>query len=251
MLFLSKIKSLAKKILRPTHTSADLENLRQKMLKNLKGDGLEIGALHRPCHVPHLKVKYVDRLSRADLLKQYPELSNENIVDPDILDDAETLGKVSDNSQDFVIANHVIEHMANPIGTLVQWSRVLKPGGRLFLAVPDKHTTFDKARPFTTLEHLFNDYQNPEKSNCYTHFQEFAREVSCKIFNVKPVEQAEVMAQELWDKQYSIHYHVWDFNSFNTFLNAVIEKVPGFNMHVISSMPTAGMEFIYVLEKKA
>src|ERR1041385_8816255 len=103
----SKVKTLIKRIISRLHKAHDLESLRRNMLKRLNGEGLEIGALHRPCTVPHLKVHYVDRLSRQELLGQYPELSNEKIVDPDILDDAETLSKIKSSSQDFVIANHV------------------------------------------------------------------------------------------------------------------------------------------------
>src|SRR2546421_7775018 len=50
----------------------------------LKGEGIEIGALHNPLLVPNsAKVKYVDRLSVADLRRQYPELDSQQLVDVD------------------------------------------------------------------------------------------------------------------------------------------------------------------------
>jgi ubiquinone/menaquinone biosynthesis C-methylase UbiE len=40
---------------------------------------------------------------------------------------------LADSSQDFVIANHLLEHLPDPIGALKEWYRVLRAGGTLFL----------------------------------------------------------------------------------------------------------------------
>ncbi len=48
----------------------------------LHGEGIEIGALHNPLPTS-AHVKYVDRLSRADLRRHYPELAAFPVVDPD------------------------------------------------------------------------------------------------------------------------------------------------------------------------
>ena len=46
--------------------------------KYIAGNGIEIGALHKPLKVPEsAKVKYVDRMSTSSLRKQYPELNSE------------------------------------------------------------------------------------------------------------------------------------------------------------------------------
>ncbi|NET62712.1 MAG: class I SAM-dependent methyltransferase [Symploca sp. SIO2E6] len=94
----------------------------------LSGKGIEIGALHSPLEVPpHAQVHYVDRLSVAELRKQYPELAEHELVEVDIIDDGETLPSMADASVDFVIANHMIEHCQDPIGTIEHHLRVLKP----------------------------------------------------------------------------------------------------------------------------
>ena len=224
-------------------------NCRDDFLGLLNGEGLEIGALHRPVNAPHLSVKYVDRLPVAELLKQYPELAKEKIVEPDVLDDGETLGTIPSASQDFVIANHVIEHMSNPIGTLLNWQRVLKPGGRLFLAAPDKRYTFDIERELTPIEHLMADYENPSAERDKEAFFDFALKVSCRKFGLRPESQASELAKELWDTKYSIHYHVWTFQTFGEFLKYLDKKIFGWQMHVIEEMPTQKEEFIFVLEK--
>lgn len=222
---------------------------RSPFLAQLRGAGIEIGALQNPVHARHLKVRYVDRLPIEALLEQYPELRGQRIVAPDILDDAEDLKAVSPDSQDFVIANHVIEHMANPIKAMLSWSRVLRVGGRLFLAVPDKRFTFDRERPYTDLDHLFEDYEHPSRERDYAHFQEFAREVSCRTFHARPVEQSDEYARILWDQNYSIHYHVWDHDRFRMLLSAMGERLDAWNMRIVDEMPTAHDEFIVVLEK--
>lgn len=223
---------------------------RSHYLELLAGSGIEIGALQNPVDAPHVDVKYVDRLPLAALFEQYPELRGQRIVAPDILDDAEDLKAVPAESQDFVIANHVIEHMANPIKALISWSNALKVGGRLFLAVPDKRFTFDKERPYTALSHLFEDYEHPSRERDFAHFQEFAREVSCKTFNARPVEESDAYARELWAQDYSIHYHVWDDVRFREFLDALRDRLDAWSMVTIDEMPTTGNEFIVVLEKR-
>lgn len=238
------LRTIRKWICRPTAV-----NDRAYYLGLLSGEGIEIGALQNPAHAPHLRVRYVDRLPRAALLEQYPELRGQPVVDPDILDDAESLEAIATASQDFVIANHVIEHMANPIRALIAWSRVLRPGGRLFLAVPDKRFTFDKARPCTTLDHLIEDYEHPSPERDREHFIEFAREVSCRVFNARPIEEAEAYAEELIRINYSIHYHVWDDAGFNLLLDTMAQRYQAWEMRVLDAMPAKGNEFIIVLEK--
>jgi predicted SAM-dependent methyltransferase len=220
---------------------------RQDLLALLHGDGIEIGALHRPCHVPHLNVKYLDRCTVEELLIQYPELKELPLVNPDIIDDAEDLSTIADSSLDFVLANHVIEHMANPLKALSNWSRVLKKGGHLFLAVPEHSLNFDRERPLTSWQHVLEDYLSPSPERDFEHFREFALHVSCRFFNVKPESEYEEFARELWSKQYSIHYHVWNFSSFGEVLNRLPETLERWPMVVVGKAEPNIDEFVYVL----
>lgn len=51
---------------------------------------------------------------------------------------------------DALIASHVIEHLVDPITFLKSAERLLKPGGRIILAVPDLRLCFDCLRPVST-----------------------------------------------------------------------------------------------------
>ena len=117
----------------------------------LSGEGLELGALNRPLPVHSgMKVQYVDQFPKDKLREMYPELENTEVVEPDILDDAETLATVENGKYDFVIAAHVIEHMKNPIQAIENWLRVVKKGGKVYLVIPDKRASFDKMRVRTS-----------------------------------------------------------------------------------------------------
>jgi len=59
---------------------------------------------------------------------------------------------------DYIIANHVLEHIPNLIQWLSMMAEMLNPDGVLFLALPDKKFTFDKYRPNTKLSHLLFEY---------------------------------------------------------------------------------------------
>ena len=114
-------------------------------------------------------------MSTAQLRSEYPELADWDLTEVDIVDDGETLATVAPESQDFIVANHFLEHTENPVGTIECHLGKLKPGGVLFYAVPDKRFTFDFRRPADPLEHMIADYeQGPERSRA-EHYEEWCR----------------------------------------------------------------------------
>ncbi|MCA1808365.1 MAG: methyltransferase domain-containing protein, partial [Lentisphaerae bacterium] len=171
-------------------------------------DGLEIGALHNPLPVsPGTHVKYVDRMSVAELRRQYPEFNNQKLklTEPDIIDDGETLATIPDDSQDFLIANHFLEHCQNPMLALQNMLRVLRPQGVLYLAVPDMRASFDRNRPVTPLLHLERDYREGPEWSRRPAFEEYVRLVD-KIIDP---EKARRQVEDYLNINYSIHYHAW------------------------------------------
>ena len=131
-----------------TSIPAEIINKRSVIAKRfLKGEGIEIGALHHPLKLPtNASVKYVDRLSNSELRIHYPELSNCDIVEVDIIDDGEKLSTIYSDSLDFIVANHMLEHCLNPIGTIRNHLKHIKRNGIIYYAVPDKIHSFDNKR---------------------------------------------------------------------------------------------------------
>lgn len=206
---LLKLPGLRSLISRAKHAERELDLLRGDPRtyladRYIAGRGLEIGAAHRPLKVPaQATVKYVDMVSTSDLRKLWPEVAEVEVVQVDIVDDGERLSKVEDQTQDFVIANHFIEHCLDPIGVLKNMNRVLKGNGTLFLAIPDKRYTFDIDRPVTTYEHLVDEHEANDKRFLREHTAEYVRLAE------KHGSDIDRRVDELIDSGYRIHYHVW------------------------------------------
>jgi predicted SAM-dependent methyltransferase len=188
----------------------------------LAGDGIEIGALHNPLPLPKAaRVRYVDRLPVPELRAHYPELEQEPLVEVDIIDDGERLETIGDSTQDFVIANHFLEHTQDPIRTLLNAYRVLRPGGVLYLAVPDKRHTFDVDRPLTPVGHLLRDHEE-------------GSEVSRR-------------EEQLMEQDYSIHFHVWTQRELLELLLALRERFElDFDVELLERIE---YEVVFVLRK--
>lgn len=111
----------------------------------LSGTGIEIGPGLCPARVPAPgHVRYCEVLSPAGWRRHFPELPEAvlaGIPAPDWLADMDRdgLAFLADRSQDFVIANHLLEVVADPIAVVAELCRVLRPGGRLVISASDKH----------------------------------------------------------------------------------------------------------------
>lgn len=210
-----------------THTAVDLftfttppdpseANVRAELATRfLQGAGLEIGALQRRLEVPgHCSVTYVDRMPLEDLWAHYPELIGQPLQKPDLIDDGETLTTVPSLSQDFVIANHFIEHCENPVQTLLNIGRVLREGGILYMAVPDKRFTFDIDRPVTQLAVLADTFRRGRRGDRDALYAEW----STNVMRTPPAE-ADAVARKLLNEKYSIHFNVWALPDLLDFLS--------------------------------
>jgi hypothetical protein len=222
----------------------------------LFGEGLEIGPLHLPLAIPpQVTVRYVDRMEVDDLRREYPELAQWDLTPVDIVDDGELLTTVPAESQDFIVANHFLEHCENPISTIETHLGKLRPGGVLFYAVPDKRFTFDFRRPATPLEHMVADYENGPEGSRREHYDEWTRfVVDEESPSVGTAEQATDedwaarKARELEEAKYSIHMHVWTQAEFLQLILDCRRRFAGaFDIEVAARQ---GIEFMVVLRKR-
>jgi len=106
------------------------------------GRGLELGVgafTIAPISRTLLSDAFVEHAGNASLAQEF--FSADNIPYPD-------------NSFSFLVSEHVLEHLPNPLKTLREWMRVLNPGGALFLFLPHRDRTFDARRARTSLSLL-------------------------------------------------------------------------------------------------
>jgi SAM-dependent methyltransferase len=126
-------------------------------------------------------LKKAAKVINVDLVDDYPG----SLTSPDFLTDASRLYFAEDDNCDFVCSSHVLEHLSNPIRALKEWIRVLKPGGIIYCAVPDKRFTFDHKRKRTTLRHLEKDYQENVVSKDLSHLKDYYINYDCHGFGVQ------------------------------------------------------------------
>lgn len=118
-------------------------------LKYCIGSGLEIGgSAHNSFGLNTKNVDFTDDLSTVYKLAEIDTCGE--VLPVDIVAPGDKL-PVEDQSVDFVVNSHVLEHFYDPIGAILEWHRVIRVGGILFMIIPHMKRTFDRDRLPTTL----------------------------------------------------------------------------------------------------
>ncbi len=123
---------------------------------NATGFGLEIGPSHQPVFPKNegFTVETLDHTTADELRRIYTELgvATDRIEEVDYVSDGRALHEVIDNPHryDFIFSSHAIEHVTDFVGYLKSCEVLLKPGGMVALAIPDKRYTFDVLRQITS-----------------------------------------------------------------------------------------------------
>lgn len=121
------------------------------------------------------------------------------------------LSAISNDKYDFALSSHSLEHIANPIKALKEWCRVLKPGAKFVLILPNKDFTFDRKRPVTAFEHLLEDELNNTQEDDTTHFEEVNQLHDMELDKVLGTREALVKRTGLNATYRTVHHHVFDF----------------------------------------
>jgi len=152
-------------------------NRKEKLLRQFDKNGLcmEIGPGYNPL-LPKRdgwRTLSVDHANRADLVEKYKRFD----VDTAAIEEVDVIWAGGDLSEavpqsilgtvDACVASHVIEHIPNPVVFFQSMSKILKPGGLLSLAVPDKRYCFDFFQPLTCT----GDWLHAWKRNAQVHSQ--------------------------------------------------------------------------------
>lgn len=122
--------------------------------------GLEIGPHDRPLvHKHEGPVQYVDYTDTETLrARAYAGVDPAKIPEVDHVWAARPLIEAVGAPVDYIVASHVIEHVPDLVGWLLDLGGALVPQGILGLAVPDRRFTFDLLRPESTLGDVVEAY---------------------------------------------------------------------------------------------
>lgn len=88
------------------------------------------------------------------------------------ISEAAELRLIEDDKYDFLLSSNCLEHVANPLQAVFEWRRVLKSNGALILLLPYKDGNFDHRRPFTSFQHILQDYEQKIGEDDLTHLDE-------------------------------------------------------------------------------
>ena len=209
----------------------------------IKGRGVEVGAGPRPFPIPeHASCVYGDIRDGEELTKYF---ANDGSPPPAMID-AQTFSGIADNQFDFAISAHVIEHLQDPLGSIANTMRVLKPSGIFVLIVPDMRYTFDRNRTPTPIEHLLQDWRDGGASTKIDAYIEFIRDVAIPVWGHKFSTNAlEDEARRLASVDHDIHFHAWTSDTFGQMLERTMDLI-GFTVLGRTSVVN---EAIFVLKK--
>jgi SAM-dependent methyltransferase len=241
-------------------TPGAITDVRRRFGSRLTGAGIEIGPGGAPFPLPDgVKVCYIDQWKPTENSSLFPELGGpQSFPEPDMTInlDVDRLDPIADQSQDFVVASHVLEHLANPLAMLVEIHRVLKQGGLLALLLPDRHLTFDSQREPTPLAHLVDEYGRDIREVDDAHIMDFI--MGCLRSAGDERETSVLLSERTADeiemhRRRSVHAHVWDMSEFQSVLDYARDEL-GVLFDVLDRVlpgdeGSQGNEFGWLLER--
>lgn len=121
------------------------------------GLGLEIGPGYNPLFpkAEGFRVETLDHAPADELRRKYashPQVDISRIEELDYVTDGRPVRDAigEDGRFDWIAASHVFEHLTDPVGFLQDCEALLRPGGILALAIPDKRYCFDVLQSLTS-----------------------------------------------------------------------------------------------------
>ncbi len=224
--------------------------LREPGYALLVGDGIEIGGFEHPAALPNARrIVRCDRLWKSEVATVFSEVDPTGLPEVDVrIDlDREGLAPFPDASLDFVVCCHVLEHLKNPVRTVGEIMRVLRPGGRAALAVPDRDHTFDRRRPLSSWEKLATIHADGACEPAADDYMDIVRYVHPQMLAVGEDERRGYLEHLRKRRE---HLNVWDSRTFPEFLDRSAVLL-GWHRRTLYEVTAAANQFEYfvVLEK--
>jgi SAM-dependent methyltransferase len=190
--------------------------LRRPGFAMFQGEGIEIGAFEHPAPLaPRCVMHYVDAITPAQAAILFPEVDATALVVPDYIMDVSNAGLsvFSDGKWDFAVACHVIEHLPNPGRVVGELFRVVRPGGLVAIAAPDKRFTFDTTRPETSIS-MLHRYFSEGRTLTPADYEDISRYVNVSDLALSESKRR-FRLEEYRDRRE--HLNVWTSASFRQF----------------------------------
>lgn len=218
--------------------------------KYIVGQGIEIGAQGSPLQVDRNKttVTYVDRISNEQTTTLH-NLSAQELTSINILAEADNLDMFRNESLDFVIANHLLEHIPNPVAAIEEWLRILRNNGVLYLSLPNYCCNeYDFQRRPASLDHIIDDFQNKKKDKKEEHWKEFVEIV--EGFPRDSLDFSKCLHEQYRLKDNRIHMHVFNKELIDDIIEYIKANLYS-NLHVIDFFSFKySFEIIVILRKQ-
>ena len=191
MIALKRMICSAKSLFYPSKDSFTIYLIKQYC----RGKGVEIG----PGSAPY------SRHPQTISIDKFPSIR------VDIIGDTASI-PLKDNSVDFILSSHCLEHCPDTLKVLKECKRVIRSGGIIFLILPHGERTFDRGRQLTTLEHHLEDQRKGVDKGDQTHWEEFAK-YSSPQYDHRWTDQGR-NKDGSWNFEWiaangHMHYHVW------------------------------------------
>jgi SAM-dependent methyltransferase len=141
-----------------------------RALEGLKG--IEIGAsAHNDFGVDAVNVDRYDSMDTKYKEEEWNLCGRKRPVD--VVAHGDDL-PFEDDSVDFVLASHVLEHFPDPIRTLKEWVRVARH--KVVVVVPHRDRTFDRNRELTPIDEFVRRHEDGFTSAEDEHWSVWSRE---------------------------------------------------------------------------
>ncbi len=232
-----------------------------------QGLGLEIGPGFNPLLPKRegYQVETLDHQDAASLREKYKyagvDLALIEEVDH-VSDGGSILALVGKPGHfDYIVASHVIEHTTDLLGFMKDCQALLKPSGRLVLAVPDKRCSFDCLRPCASTGQILQAHlEQRTRHSPGQVFDEIAYnctragaiawgpQAQGELALFRPLEDAKDFLQRYLQSSDYVDIHGWQFtpSSFRLIVND-LAQIGAMQLREQAFHEGQGMEFFIAL----
>lgn len=209
----------------------DATEARAFLLKNLRGRGIEFGPGCSPLPIPPIcDVFYADQYDDSTSGPANTYLKNLEFIPCALSMSMMDMSTIEDQSLDFILSSHVLEHVPITIKAIKSGLTKLKSGGLFSFSIPHRDLTFDNLRTLTPLSHFIADYTDYRAERDVLHVVDSYENISFfrnTIAAIGLLKACELAANG--DVSFDMHYHTFNENNTHNLMNWFADNVSAFS----------------------